>query len=293
MTRSDPRKGEFTITSLEDYLSCKRLYYYRKILGLLPKEANTAAHFGSSIHAGVGTYYKARLQEGPDKAYLTGIQAFSAVWASEQVMPDSKRNLDTGLEILSRYFEAYKGDGNNFIPDLIESPFTVIMPNGTTLNGRLDRVERVKDFITVIDTKTSSMALTDWYFKSYNNSFQISGYFYAVSQLCGDCDCILIDGIKVPYSAPTVRKPEQDNFVRRTFQRSELQMAEFINTYDRITNDILFMLKTNPAKPEHFHQCPTACGNYGGCKFLPICMHGFDHPAVKDEFVTKEVEVTE
>ena len=91
-----------------------------------------------------------------------------------------------------------------------------------------------------------------------------------------------IDGIKVPYS------PKREGFARRTFMRTDVQLAEFENTFTRSINEISagLVLPEEDRYP-YFHCSPTACSDFGGCPFIDVCMHGKDHPLVKERFNDK------
>lgn len=295
-------EGTFSPTSLENYLACPRKWYLNKFLHIEPREKAASLAFGSAMHYGVGTFYTVKdmmlvqawellkdnlkltedlfLQQNKNYSpVFFARRAFEVAWKSELTQPDEKRNLQTGLQLIEQYCKAYQHDTSHFPQEYIECPAEILMPNGTTLIMVIDRINVEPNFVTIIDTKTSAMSLSDYFFRKFENSFQLSSYFYACKEVMGTADCIQVDAIKVPYPSKT------DGFVRRTFMRTDLQMEEFLNTYLRITD----FITSNLDKPEEdrlkaFHQNQTSCDSYGGCKYLPICEHGFDHPAMKNEF---------
>ena len=300
---SDPRKGEFTPTSLETFLQCPRKYYYAKSLQLQAIESSLAAQFGAAIHEGVACFWKCKgcktaaeiiekywpsysgkaTNNRQELATLLSVQAFVDAWSTVKEQ-DIKRSNASGILIMSKYCSTYERDTSCFLPENIEVFQPVEMPNGTMLYSRIDRVKTEGGFHTIVDTKTSSSSLTDYYFRQFENSFQMSCYFYIVQQLFGQCDCLQIDAIKVPYT-------EKEGFVRRSFPRGELQMAEFLSTYRRITEQIKegFSLGEE-AQLMFFYQNPTSCGDYGGCKYLSLCKYGLKHPSLGIEFTRAEAE---
>jgi len=296
--RCDPRKRKFSPTSLEVYMRCKRKYYFAKVLRLTPKGVNVPAEFGSAIHVGVGTFYAVR-EMSADKALakfdpsftsnktlsrhelakILAIKAFTTSWLEEVKQGDEKHSILAGTILLDKYCECYKNDMSKFDANLIECAQWIEMPNNTMLGLILDRVRIEGKYVTIVDTKTSSRSLTDYFFRRFRNSFQMSAGYYAVQQIMKYCDSIQIDGIKVPYS-------EKDGFVRQIFDRSELQMADWLNTYLNCTNQIIENLeKDEKGRLESFYQCPTACDDYSGCPYLSLCMYGLNHPAVKEGFI--------
>ncbi|MCP3686633.1 MAG: PD-(D/E)XK nuclease family protein [bacterium] len=302
--RSNPVEGRFSPTSLESYMSCPRLYYYEKVVQLRPHGKGVALAFGSSIHEAIGTFYSARTMAREELestfahhladvkvdlhkmkrheiAKLLMIAAFTKEWADHQILGDEKRSLENGLLILENYCEAYRGDNAKYVPEFIECPVTIEMSNGTMLIMVIDRLRREGKFQTVVDSKTSSWPLTDYFFLKFDNSFQLTTYWKGVEYTTGSCDNAQVDAIKVPYP-PTGKNA----FCRRTISRTDLQLGEWENTYLNITNHIMEgVLKDNEEKRlKYFHQQPTACAKYAGCKYLPIYIYGYRHPAVVNEF---------
>lgn len=282
---SNPRKGEFTPTSLETYLDCPRKYYLGKVMGLSPTKFVGSQVFGSAIHAGVGKFYELKDTQLPfEELKLACVREFAQNWNPEY--NDSKRNTDTGLAIISGYCSRYKNDTAKYLADMIETNITISMPNETKLFMRLDRILVEENFFTVVDTKTSSMALTDYFLKGFIMSFQLSTYVYAVAQIKGHCDNVQVDLIKVP--------PDTDmekGFVRKSMDRTELQMADWLNTYEEITDRIQESFTENNSTSDIelrcFHQNQNSCTKYGGCPYFSICQFGLSHPDVKIMFTRK------
>ncbi len=294
-------------TSLEAYLACKRKHYFQSIMGLTPKDSMIHFHFGSSFHAGVGIFYSVRgmdVEEAvklfdPDTTYddetlsnpfllakTMSVKAFAETWATKEVYPSEKRNLSTGMVALGKYCDGYENDEVSFSYEMIETPLRISMPNGTTLTMTIDRVSRIDDYTIVADTKTSGWALTNWFWVNYENSFQLGMYNYGVEQVLGRCDAVQIDAILVPYV-------NENSIQRRSWTFSDMQRDSFLNTYIQATDEIKDTLsKYEVGSEECLNKFPcsqVACGGYGGCKFLPICKYGFDHPSIKSAYEIGDV----
>jgi hypothetical protein len=283
MKRSDLSKREFSPTGIESYMRCPRLFYYSKALKLIPISQSLDQHFGISFHAGVATYYK--IFQNPDlfdEAKLQALKSFGETWKTKQVAGNEKKSLQIGLDVLSKYCDTYRRSQEFFKPELVEMEQTLLMPNETYLVMILDRIFLAgKDYVRVDDTKTTGQALSDWYFKGWENSFQLMSYAHTVKQIVGHYDSIQVDSIHVPMG-------KAENFVRRTFQLTSIQEADFLNTYIKETNSILEALKEN--SPESFPCRQKSCSDFGGCKYLNICKYGFDYPDVKTTFIKEEIE---
>ena len=266
----DIKSGIFDSSCLKDYLRCPRYFYLRWILGLESRGVNVATGFGEAFHAGKAAWY----QTGKDD--LVGLKAFIESWDKLGIVGDAKRNAEIGVLLLKQYFNTYRNDGKKYLPEYIECQFAIDMPNGTVLAGRIDAVEENNGLVDVTDTKTTSMQLTEYFWKDYINDFQMSTYLYAVKQLLGRSDSITIDAVSI-----------RGNFERRTNFRSDLQEADWLNTYIKITSQIKAKLKMveEQLAPEFF-QNQTSCGDFGKCKYLPICQYGLEHPATSVDFET-------
>lgn len=283
---TNPYSGEFRPTELEQYLVCPRSYYISKLLHLQSAQANVAMTFGTAIHEALATFYKgAKLSE-----MLT---TFASNWT---IGGDTVRNAANASLILANYFNLYQTSRPYVKAEEVEVRFRLPMPNGTILTGTIDRIFRDGSSIAPHDTKTSSSSLTDFFWKRYDNSFQLGAYDYACRQVFGGCDHVVVDGICVKQGGTG------EKFNRKPFIRTDLQREEWLNTYLRITNEILnniHQIKTahpsfispgipKPANPLDFYQNQTSCDKWGGCPYLGVCKHGLDHTSVVVELVKIE-----
>ena len=283
--RSDPLQGSFSATGLETYLTCPRKFYLKYLSKLSVTSSPASLVFGAAIHHAVGTFYTVKdLPEGSIRSMFSVpagittamlmeyvcVRAFTQKWNEAGIEGDGKRNLVNGIDIICKYISTYKGDTAAYLPEYIETNTSLMMPNGTRLICIIDRIQKESSYISVCDTKTSSWPLTDYFFKKFINSFQLSCYDYATISLLGDCDNVCIDGILVP------NRGTGDSFIRRTFLRTDHQRAEFLNTYTGITDRIREDLAKSEEDAVKCFSCnPTACDNYGGCEYIPLCQYGF------------------
>lgn len=267
-----PSAGRFSPTSLEDF-ACPHKYYRGKIWApAATAPTNIALHFGSCIHAGVAEFYRTIGSPLPQRKAAT-MAAAAEAWGTFPHDPREPRNVDSMIYILNRYCDAYYRDLAEFLPGSIEATAWVQMPNGTMLGGQIDRVEvHPNGGLYLVDTKTTSARLTEWYFKQWDNSLQMSLYWYILEQLYGDCTQLTIDAISAAKTTPEL-------FSRRSYFRTREQIAHALNTYLRMTDTIMAGLSLPPEQqPYHFYQQQKECTAYGGCPFLDFCTHGYDTP---------------
>jgi len=279
--RTDPFLGEFSPSGIGT-AACLRRFYYEKILKLKGSGASSALIFGTAIHKAMETYHALKPQNLPlSELQHAVVRSFVEEWAKYNIVGDSKRNLDSGMLILNKYCEVYQHDDSIFVEEDIESSQWMPMPNGTRLLVKMDRVLVSENIIRLVDTKTTSSSLTDYYFKKYENDLKMSLYFMVVENLLGRCDDMMIDAIKVPLPI----KDPSTGFARRCFSRTELQIQDALNTYAKITDYIMIALKMPQENWAELFFCnQEECDKYSGCKYLSICKHGLDHPSVVADF---------
>lgn len=288
LERTDIFSGEFSPTGIEGAF-CYRKMYLKKVLGLVEKRPAYALWFGSAVHSGVEFFYINRHNLSYEECRNGAVEVFAKSWIEHKSNGDKKRNLASGLTIMGNYCEYYKDDLANIVPEFVEAKQWITMPNGTHMLCKIDRVRDDYGLYTVVDTKTSSWPLTDFYFKGYENNFQTSMYYHCVEEMLGECQAIQIDGIKVPPPAPGSATV---GFARRTFLREDLQIQDALNTYCQMTDYMMEALTTYEHDEEmllkKFYCNQTKCNDYGGCEYKPICMYGFSHPAVAVDFEYKK-----
>lgn len=303
---------QFHPTCLESYLACPREYYFQALLGLTSKTSIINFHFGSAYHAGVGLFHTVRGMYNleaikmfdPEGEYsdelkednfllakTMAVKAFIDYWNSKKVRVNDKKNGDTGLIVVGKYCDRYSRDQAEYDVSMIEAPLKVSMPNNTLLVLTIDRIHKTKnDYITVVDNKTSGMSLSDWFWKGYENSFQLGMYDYAICQILGHCEATQVDAAAVPWKNAA-------SFCRRTNSFTDMQRESFLHTYVKATNSICSSLAKygmgSAELLEEFPCCQTSCSSYGGCGFLPICKYGFDHPSVKTLFEIESKRIKE
>lgn len=283
--------GEFSPSGVES-ARCFRRFYYQKMLGLQPKVTPVAMVFGICIHGAVELFYQLRSKIGgqPTQEQLVEIkiavvQEFMRIWVEKDTAGDIKRNLETGVMIMSNYCNRYAHDSSSFDLADIESAQWVAMPNGTMMLVKMDRVLNQGNLIILVDTKTTSSGITPYYFRDFENHLPTSLYAYTVQQLLGQCDMVMIDAIKVP---PPSSKSTSEPFGRANFLRTPLQIEDAITTYCNTTDYIMSVLKKPKEEWAQRMYCNQGeCSKYSGCSFLPICKYGLDHPSVKVDFDIK------
>ena len=285
--RTNVFDGEFSPSGV-DTARCMRKFYYTKILGLTPITPNVALTYGICIHHAVEKFWHLKTQGMPLQELREAVvKEFVGKWQEFNIIGDKKRSLEGGMITMNAYAERYFHDMDEFELADIETDQWVRMPNGTMMLVKMDRVLNKDSQIALVDTKTTSSGITDWYFKQFDNHLPTSLYHYTVSELLGHCDYIMIDAIKVPHPPPTSSSAP---FGRQTFFRTDLQMIDALSTYCKTTDYIINVLNDVPEQewPEQFYCNQGECDKWSGCPFLGICKHGLDHPSVQIDFTVEK-----
>jgi hypothetical protein len=280
--QAHPSQGRFSPTSLED--ACPRKYYLGKVLGMKKNGQAQCLAMGSAIHAFVEAWQKLRMEfvsgdELLQRAILNSLpiaQTYVPSW------PGDKYSIENWLFTCEAYHYRWQGDQN--IPLKAECISWIPMPNNTMLGGVMDcLIQRANGSLIIRDTKTTGRNITEWFWNGMENKFQLSMYYLMVSKLFPDRDIL---GVEIDAVVLTNKREKPDElFQRRVYDRTELQVSDALNTYLKKTNFITEGLKQNANDiPSYFYQEQSQCSNYGGCQFLPICIHGLDTPAARTDF---------
>lgn len=284
--RTNLGKGEFSPSGVE-LARCYRRFYYKKMLGLSAKVVPAALVFGICVHGGVEVFYQLTRdakESGITKLEikLAMIKELTRLWVGFNIKGDLKRNLETGIIVMNNYCDRYFNNGESFKLEDIESDQWVPMPNGTMMLVKMDRVLNQSALISLVDTKTTSSAITAWFWKNFENHLPTSLYTYVVRHLLGRCDFVTIDAIKVP---PPPANSKSEPFGRQSFIRTDLQIDDAVRTYCAITDYIMSVVKKPQEEWAARMFCNQGeCDKYGGCEYLGMCKHGLTHPSVRVDF---------
>lgn len=166
-------------------------------------------------------------------------------------------------------------DNWNEIADIVKEGGEVEVPIGPQqpylLCGHLDRVVQFGDDLFVMDRKTSTMTLGDYYFDQFEPNNQMSLYTLASQVvLSSPVKGVIIDGAQILLEKP-------NHFKRGFTFRTKGQLEEW-------TEDLRFWFAQAEgyATANYWPMNDMSCGMYGGCRFRSICSKD---PAVRDQFL--------
>lgn len=276
-------------TSLGQYKTCPRLYYYSIVLGWQPKRTSVHLTFGLLAHGVRERYDHARATQADHEEALrvalrwgleqTWVAALGRGWQSQ----DPNKNRLTLIRTMVWYLDKYGA------ADPIQ---TVILSNGKPAVelsfsyangyrsidgepylscGHLDRIGHLSGQNYILDLKTTKHALSGWWFDQFTPGNQFSNYVCAGPVVWHlPIEGLIVDGIQVlatgsrfergQVSRPQAVIEEWHGGLGKWLIRMELSAREGAQR---------LLAGQDPA--EAWPMNDTACGNYGGCDFRPVC----------------------
>ena len=147
-----------SVTHLNNYLKCPRLFYYRNLLRV-PSAKNKNAAFGSAVHEALKDFSLEHKKGSlPSEDYL--IESFEKHMNREVITQQDRRGgLDFGRQTLKDYYNAHEDVfRQNTMPEYDFSSHGVNL-NGIPLTGKLDKIEFLNEeakAVHVVDYKTGN-----------------------------------------------------------------------------------------------------------------------------------------
>lgn len=276
-------------TTITAFKTCPRLYYLLYVCGWRAKAESVHLRFGSEYHLSLEQYDALR-NDGVDHEAAIRIVIRDLLLRTDDYnpSPDTKAGKYKSRSNLVGLVVDYL---DHFGPD--DPARTVILDSGKPateltfkfeldygpingfgrpylLCGHLDRVVEFNGATMVMDRKTTTTTLSDYYFNQYEPNNQMSLYTVAGKVVIGSpVKGVIIDAAQIMITG--------NRFVRGFTYRTPDQVDEWLV-------DLRITLQTAEAyaAANYFPMNDTACGNYGGCVFREICSKS---PQVREKFL--------
>jgi hypothetical protein len=291
------KERTYDASCMSDYLHCPKLFYWRWVRGLVPKEEPAPLLFGKVFHDALFAWYKT----GDKGLALKQFEQIPAIGIG-----DDRRTREHGIVILEEYLGRWGTE--NWKVLTLEKEFKIEMSNqcktchgtgiitqnikplplmtikcpkcidgmalsGKSYAGRLDEVVEWNGQIYVVDHKTTSQ-LGSYFFKGFRPNVQMDGYAFACRKLWGQCSGVVINGVSI------AAKPKE-RFGRDVSTRTPEEIDRFAEQFELWTNEIENSINSK-VWPLHY----TACHNYGDCRYLELCLYG--ESGMEDKFKREE-----
>jgi len=193
-------------------------------------------------------------------------EAFVERWVEDnRVLEESKaldplRSVERGLEILHAYTETYPDE------HIVEPEVKFLIKPTPWLEfiGIIDAVIKDGSTYSIIEDKTSSRPLTEYYFSSFRNSYQILWYMWAAKEM--GLFSLNKDNIPRCVINAIYIHPEKLDFRRELISKMP-QTLDIAKGYLVEWAYIIELAHEN----KHFpHADSDVCRKWGGCEYLPL-----------------------
>lgn len=263
-------------SSIEPLKRCGRLHNY-KSQGWRPREESVHLRYGSEYHK---TFYDYEVLKASGLSHRDAV--FDAVHALTQRLGDwnpdhPKKNRETLIRSVIWHMEKYEddqaetwmmSDGKPAVEVTFNFPLDFGPPGHDqpyVLCGKLDRIVVFNGDLFVLDYKTTTLSLTDSYWKQFRMDDQMSLYTLAgkvvfqapIKGVVVDAAQILVGGT---------------NFERGIVYRTQDQLDEWVE-------NLRFYLDNQNSNTMNTASCIT---RYGPCEYLEICGRT---PQVRERFL--------
>ncbi|MFH1201308.1 MAG: ATP-dependent DNA helicase [Candidatus Omnitrophota bacterium] len=167
---------------VDDYLTCPLKYKYVHILRV-PIIAHHTVIYGKAIHDAISRYFELRLAgKEIDKDRLFGI--FEASFKPEGFLSRQhyEERLAKARQFLDRFLREQEASGK--LPLFVEKEFSFLYGKDRIV-GRWDAIYAERDFITILDFKSSDVSVQKDADKRTRESIQLDIYALAYKQVFG------------------------------------------------------------------------------------------------------------
>lgn len=288
-------------TSLGEFKTCPRKYYYSILLGYAPKGENVHLAFGLAVHGGIERYHHAR-SEGKDHAEALDVVvgwALQETWDSELRKPravflgDPNKNRFTLVRTLVGYLDHYQNDALQTLQlssgkPAVELSFTFLSGFTSRLTGdeialcgHLDRVGTLNGALYLADAKTTKHGLDRQFWAGFAPHNQFGLYDLAGAVVLPEAPRgLVVDGMQILVG--------ETRFGRQIISRDEHQRREWHNGAGWWLGQMESCAETLQGIDNYNQDCPTSglppddpslaypmndtsCDRFGGCPFREVC----------------------
>lgn len=290
-------------TSLGMLKTCPRLYQYVMIEGYQANEDSVHLRFGQEYHKALEEYDEQRAEgishQDSVREAIRRLLLRTHDWEVDESIKSGKyKNRMTLLGLVIDYLDEFSADpcetyhlddgtpavelSFRFELDWGPQIYQQLDPDSCLVTkvdsgqpyllcGHLDRVVDFCDNLYVMDRKTTTTTLSDYYFAQYEPNNQMTLYTLAGQMvLSSPVKGVIIDAAQIMLDKP-------NRFVRSFTYRTGDQLDEWLGDLR-----ILLSQAEAYATAGHWPQNDTACDKFGGCRFRGICSKS---PGVRDSFL--------
>lgn len=322
------RLFKISASAIDEFLSCRKKYYFNRIQNIKPVARPDALDFGSAVHRGLESIMRSIAngeQDNPEnQREIAREYALQAVrnYAEEYCMNDE--SLCKAIALVDSYIDLYfLDDLKDFevlgIEQYFEAPIADCPNNTQTcMNGYFDGVVKNRNTgeIYVMEHKTTGMMGDDYLAKSHID-WQVIIYMLACKHKFGRCDGVFYDAISKPKHSMSMGETDEEFESRKAasktgrIKRKEAETKEqFINRVQASFGDETFHREFIDANTMNLDQqlhdldeiaddmiycnchyrCTGNCLKFGACPYLDLCTGKVTIDNLGDKYVNCDTE---
>lgn len=173
-----PTVNYLSYSQIETFKVCP-LHYKLKYIFSVPTPPTSNQSFGNSFHATMKALYE-EIIEGKKPTEKLVNRILRENWINEGYSGKSheKRSFEKATMFLRHYLK--HAFNPKVLPVAMEQPFSIRLDGGLKVGGKIDRIDKYKDHIEIIDYKTGAKALTQ---KEADTNLQLSVYALAATAI--------------------------------------------------------------------------------------------------------------
>ncbi|MBA4348882.1 MAG: hypothetical protein C0415_02695 [Thermodesulfovibrio sp.] len=223
------------VTDIDAYRACPRKFFIERILGLKPLDLKEyeveAVTIGIIIHRIMEQMIKEPLE---DINYLKNraVEIIEKILKDKKIDPYWKRFIkDTFIEILPDIREnELEMRGEDYISTDAEKTITGEPIKGIKLKGKIDRFDRIGDYVQIIDYKTGTAGLTCSQVTKGNEDLQLFLYAAVMKShgyKVGRVGIYSLKDIKIKWCPPKRKSRTKDKETIDDYITASLKFLEF------------------------------------------------------------------
>lgn len=270
-TNSPPKIWDNTM--LSNFTTCPRKFYWFS-RGLDCKERPAYFTWGTAWGALINTWHSG---QGTDRQgrMLDTMAALNEHWIESPgaIELNSRENL---IQVFQNYIKVYgEEEPWEILYEGNELGFTIPIPGSEFLYaGAIDGAIQWKPYGNlVLENKTTGMYIGDSYMNQYEHSSQVTGYYWAFSELVGQPF-----GVYLNVASKRKRKEIELQFVRQLSKRGDFQVENFIKEVKLLIEDIQREYD-RWLWPKYGEKNPMNCSGGAGkspCLYRRLCTQEFE-----------------
>jgi len=263
-------------TMMSAFDSCEQKWCYEFGHKLSPLAISPDLHAGGAFSHGIAIartgYYKYKLSQ--NDALIAGARGIMEFWGDFDPPEKNPKTCEAMVGALEDYLNTYPFETDLYQPLIlsdgsaaVEYSFSIISDvlnpdtnEPVVFAGRFDMLANYDNqFLCIVDEKTTKAFYGDWD-AIWGMRGQFMGYCYALQQNGYKVDIAVIRGIQILKTMYHQREVLE--------QYPQWQIDRWWETMNKKLRKMVECWKTN----DWTLSFGDACGNYGGCVFIPLCI---------------------